>query len=167
MTVTSAYLFFVKERRVGFSYILKGPGRNRFCSHLLNIAISRANNFYHFFYFKILFFAIVSLNVGIFNFSTFDTFIIFVSFSHSNFKFLNFIALWDICIVLCYDDLTRTVREVAFFTKFFTCTEDVTDLQSKSMDWFLYDRDLRHERVKLHTTVSVRSICRALSNILD
>ena len=23
-----------------------------------------------------------------------------------------------------------------------------TDLQSKSMDWFLYDRDLRHERVK-------------------
>ena len=23
-----------------------------------------------------------------------------------------------------------------------------TDLQNKSMDWFLYDRDLRHERVK-------------------
>ena len=22
------------------------------------------------------------------------------------------------------------------------------DLRSKSMDWFLYDRDLRHERVK-------------------
>ena len=25
-----------------------------------------------------------------------------------------------------------------------------TDLQSKSMDWFLYDRDLRHERVQLN-----------------
>ena len=24
------------------------------------------------------------------------------------------------------------------------------DLQSKSMGWFLYDRDLRHERVKYH-----------------
>ena len=23
-----------------------------------------------------------------------------------------------------------------------------TDLQNKSMDWFLYDKDLRHERVK-------------------
>ena len=23
------------------------------------------------------------------------------------------------------------------------------DLQTKSMDWFLYDRDLRHERVKV------------------
>ena len=28
------------------------------------------------------------------------------------------------------------------------------DLQSKSMDWFLYDRDVRHERVKSkHLTV--------------
>ena len=29
---------------------------------------------------------------------------------------------------------------------------EVPDLQSKSMDWFLYDRDLPHERVqgKLH-----------------
>ena len=25
------------------------------------------------------------------------------------------------------------------------------DLQSKSMDWFLYDRDLRHERVKIQS----------------
>ena len=24
------------------------------------------------------------------------------------------------------------------------------DLQSKSMDWFLFDRDLHHERVKKH-----------------
>ena len=26
-------------------------------------------------------------------------------------------------------------------------TNQSIDLQSKSMDWFLYDRDLRHERV--------------------
>ena len=32
------------------------------------------------------------------------------------------------------------------------------DLQSKSMDWFLYDRDLRHERAKMLVSL--------LSNIL-
>ena len=31
------------------------------------------------------------------------------------------------------------------------------DLQSKSVDWFLYDRDLRHERVK--AKVFSRLIC--------
>ena len=30
-----------------------------------------------------------------------------------------------------------------------------TDLQSKSMNWFLYDKDLRHERVKKHIIVIV------------
>ena len=29
-----------------------------------------------------------------------------------------------------------------------------TDLQSKSMDWFLNDNGLRHERVKTHTHIS-------------
>ena len=31
------------------------------------------------------------------------------------------------------------------------------DLQVKSMDWFLYDREIRHERVKL-LTISARNL---------
>ena len=30
----------------------------------------------------------------------------------------------------------------------------LSDLQSKSMDWFLYDRDLPHERVELKAKAS-------------
>ena len=36
------------------------------------------------------------------------------------------------------------------------------DLPSKSMDWFLYDNDLRHERVKINLK---KSICRASKNL--
>ena len=32
------------------------------------------------------------------------------------------------------------------------------NLQSKSMDWFLYDNGLRHERVKLYTVIVKRSL---------
>ena len=32
------------------------------------------------------------------------------------------------------------------------------DLQSKSMDWFLYDRDLRHERVNLPANDYIKSL---------
>ena len=33
--------------------------------------------------------------------------------------------------------------------RFLSRRNNSIDLQSKSMDWFLYDRDVRHEKVKL------------------
>ena len=44
--------------------------------------------------------------------------------------------------------------EAIFFNPFFLFSLTLSrnqsiDLQSKSMDWFLYDNGLRHERVKL------------------
>ena len=40
-----------------------------------------------------------------------------------------------------------------------------TDLQRKSMDWFLYDNGLRHERVKLFLNLSALSWCIKGTNI--
>ena len=47
-----------------------------------------------------------------------------------------------------------------------------TDFESKSMDWFLYNRDLRHEKVKekllpkiIKATLQCISVFRPLSNI--
>ena len=39
------------------------------------------------------------------------------------------------------------------------------DLQSKSMGWFLYDRDLRHERVKYLQMVSILDVFLDISQI--
>ena len=36
--------------------------------------------------------------------------------------------------------------------------EQSRDSQSKSMDWFLYDRDLRHERVNMSKGQKMRGI---------
>ena len=46
-------------------------------------------------------------------------------------------------------------RFSSFMTESLSCRNHSIDLQSKSMDWFLYGRDLRHERVnKLSVTES-------------
>ena len=40
------------------------------------------------------------------------------------------------------------------------------DLQSKSMDWFLYDRDLRNERVKYNELLVIKTSCEVNSRII-
>ena len=45
-----------------------------------------------------------------------------------------------------------------FITESLSCKNQSIDLQSKSIDWFLYDRDLHHERVNA-THVSIFYIC--------
>ena len=40
-----------------------------------------------------------------------------------------------------------------------SCRNQSTDLQSKSMDWFLYDDGLRNERVNIDRDISVMSLC--------
>ena len=53
------------------------------------------------------------------------------------------------------ENFLSTQQKIIILSKTFvkTCGQSLnirtqsTDLQSKSMDWFLYDRDLRHERV--------------------
>ena len=47
--------------------------------------------------------------------------------------------MWE---VICAKDLTLSWRGPLSYRN------QSTDLQSKSMDWFLYDNGLRHERVK-------------------
>ena len=45
------------------------------------------------------------------------------------------------------------IRFSSFMTESVSCRNHSIDLQSKSMDWFLYGRDLRNERVnKLSVT---------------
>ena len=41
-----------------------------------------------------------------------------------------------------------------------------TDLQSKSMDWFLYDNGLRHERVKMRESQKVMLLGLTIDNCL-
>ena len=40
------------------------------------------------------------------------------------------------------------------------CRNQSIDLLSNSMDWFLYDRDLRHERVKTLLDIYDGGFCR-------
>ena len=40
-----------------------------------------------------------------------------------------------------------------------SCRNQSTDLQSKSMDWFLCDNGLRNERVNIDKDISVMSLC--------
>ena len=44
-----------------------------------------------------------------------------------------------------YNELSWVIN--SFMTRSLSYTNQPIDLQSKSMDWFLYDKDLRHERV--------------------
>ena len=41
-----------------------------------------------------------------------------------------------------------------------------TGLQSKSMDWFLYDRNLRHERVKIFFQLTLVILLYSILNLL-
>ena len=50
---------------------------------------------------------------------------------------------------LLRQDINYECRLNSFMTKFHVIWQQPIDLQSKLMDWFLYDRDLRHERANL------------------
>ena len=70
--------------------------------------------------------------------------------------------------VLCMFNLRPVLREFTLFQCLFYFNFNVSMLQnsrkvqkSKWMDWFLYDRDLRHDKVK----VSTRHQWRCIANI--
>ena len=50
---------------------------------------------------------------------------------------------------MIFDDLTLSRRRPISYRNQFI------DLRSKSMDWFLYNVGLRHERVKLHAIKNI------------
>ena len=52
-------------------------------------------------------------------------------------------VLKKILFLICEKNLTLSWRRSLSYRN------QSTDLQSKSMNWFLYDKDLRHERVKI------------------
>ena len=56
------------------------------------------------------------------------------------------------CIQITYD---LTELSEAYLT--FSWRKSI-DLQSKSMDWFLYNKDLRHEKVKTLSSISDREL---------
>ena len=47
-----------------------------------------------------------------------------------------------------YNTKSQTLRKELLKQRSLSYRNQSIDLQRKSMDWFLYDRDLRHERVK-------------------
>ena len=59
---------------------------------------------------------------------------------------------WSLLIILVITLLLKLTYTDLFLTlswrRSLSYRKQSIDLQSKSMDWFLYDRDLRHERVK-------------------
>ena len=50
------------------------------------------------------------------------------------------------------------MRLNSFMTESLSNRNQSIDLQSKSMDWFLYDRDLRHEKVNTRQQFSQKKL---------
>ena len=52
--------------------------------------------------------------------------------------------------------LFETTVIKSFMTEPLLCRNQPNDLQSRSIDWFLYDRNFRHERVDFLSVLSNR-----------
>ena len=65
-------------------------------------------------------------------------------------------------ICKCYSSFNSSLTEVLSYRT------QSTDLLCKSMDWFLYDRDLRHERVNkiCNLTIGSRKHCKSSKRLL-
>ena len=57
---------------------------------------------------------------------------------------------WSVSIRRIFHNVTLTLS----WQRSLSYRKQSTDLQSKSMDWFLHDRELHHERVKVIVVIS-------------